>query len=138
MISKLFKASSLLVIVLASLGLFTTTRVMAINCSTTAPTTTQEAIQCGTDNSAGVSGSNTPVKDLDTTITNIVNILSIVVGIVAVVMIILAGFRYVTSGGKQESIASAKNTIMYAIVGLIIVALAQTIARFVLQKSTGG
>jgi len=102
------------------------------------PTTTKGSIACGTDNSAGVPDTGTPVKDLNTTITNIVNILSIVVGIVAVIMIILAGFRYVTSGGKQESIASAKNTIMYAIVGLIIVALAQTIARFVLQKSTGG
>ena len=136
MISKLFKASSLLVIVLASLGLFTTTRVMAINCSTTAPTTTQEAIQCGTDNSAGVPNGGTPAKDLNNTIGSIINILSAVVGVIAVIMIIVGGFRYITSGGKQESIVSAKNTLLYAVVGLIIVALAQVIVRFVLNDVT--
>jgi len=136
MISKLFKAFSLLAIVMASLSLFTAARVMAINCSTTAPTNTKEAIQCGTDNSAGVPVTNDAGGSLDNTIANGINLLSVAVGIIAVVMIVLAGFRYITSGGKQESIAGAKNTIMYAVVGLIIVALAQTIVRFVLHKAT--
>jgi hypothetical protein len=100
------------------------------------PTTTKGSIACGTDNSAGVPGSGTPVKDLNTTITNIVDILSIVVGIVAVVMIIIAGFRYITSGGKQESVTGAKNTILYAVIGLVIVAFAQVIARFALNTAT--
>jgi hypothetical protein len=51
-------------------------------------------------------------------------------------MIIVAGFRYITSGGKQESVTGAKNTILYAVIGLIIVALAQIIVRFVLNKAT--
>jgi hypothetical protein len=51
-------------------------------------------------------------------------------------MIIIGGLRYVTSGGKQESVTSAKNTILYAVIGLVIIALAQIIARFVLQKAT--
>jgi hypothetical protein len=51
-------------------------------------------------------------------------------------MIIIGGFRYITSGGKQESVTSAKNTILYAIIGLVIVALAQIIVRFVLSNST--
>ena len=72
---------------------------------------------------------------LETTIGNIVNILSMIVGIVAVVMIIIGGFKYVTSGGDSGSITSAKHTIIYAIVGLIIVALAQVIVRFVLSKT---
>jgi hypothetical protein len=68
-------------------------------------------------------------------IKNFVNILSIIVGIVAVIMVIIGGFKYITSGGDSGSITSAKHTIIYAIVGLIIVALAQTIVRFVLSKS---
>ncbi len=65
----------------------------------------------------------------------IINVFSIVVGVIAVIMIIVGGFRYITSGGKQESVSGAKTTIMYAIIGLVIVALAQLIVRFVLDKA---
>jgi amino acid transporter len=65
----------------------------------------------------------------------VITVLSAVVGIVAVIMIMFAGFRYVTSGGKEESVKSAKNTILYAIIGLVIVALAQIIVHFVLNKT---
>jgi hypothetical protein len=73
---------------------------------------------------------------LDTVVTNIVNVLSVIVGIVAVIMIIIGGFKYITSGGDSGSITSAKHTIIYAIVGLVVVALAQVIVRFVLDKAT--
>ena len=56
------------------------------------------------------------------------------VGVVSVIMIIIAGFKYVTIGGNDSSVTSAKNTILYAIVGLVIVALAQVIVRFVLTN----
>ena len=72
---------------------------------------------------------------LNTLITKIINIFSVIVGIVAVIMIIVGGFRYITSGGKQESVTGAKNTILYAIIGLIIVALAQIIVKFVLNNT---
>ena len=65
-------------------------------------------------------------------ITKIVNIFSIVVGAVSVIMIIVGGFRYIISGGDSGNVSSAKNTIMYAIIGLIIVLLAQIIVNFVL------
>jgi hypothetical protein len=66
----------------------------------------------------------------------IVNLLSAVVGIVAVIMIIVGGFRYITSGGNDTSVTSAKNTILYAIIGLVVVALAQILVRFTLSKLT--
>lgn len=69
-------------------------------------------------------------------IKNIINIFSIVVGVVAVIMIIVGGFRYITSGGNDSSVSGAKNTILYAVVGLVVVALAQIIVRFVLTKTT--
>ena len=67
----------------------------------------------------------------------IINIFSIIVGIVAVIMIIVGGLKYITSGGDSNNVTSAKNTILYAIIGLIIVALAQVIVRFVLAQGTG-
>ena len=66
----------------------------------------------------------------------VVNILTLIVGILAVIMIIFAGFRYVTSGGKDDAVKGAKNTILYAVIGLVIVALAQIIVRFVITKTS--
>jgi len=80
-------------------------------------------------------GENTEEK-LNGLIADIVNIFSIVVGIVAVIMIIVGGFRYITSGGDSGNVTGAKNTILYAIIGLIIVALAQFVVKFVLSKAT--
>jgi hypothetical protein len=68
-------------------------------------------------------------------ITKIINIFSAVVGIAAVIMIIWGGFKYITSGGDSGKVTGAKNTIIYAIIGLIIVALAQFIVKFVLDKA---
>src|SRR5581483_4205681 len=56
----------------------------------------------------------------------VVNIFSLIVGVVAVIMIIYGGFRYITSGGETTAVGNAKNTIIYAIIGLLLVALAQT------------
>ena len=74
--------------------------------------------------------------NVDRLITQIINVFSIVVGIVAVIMIIVGGLKYITSGGDSGKVTSAKNSIIYAIIGLVIVALAQVIVRFVLSKAT--
>jgi len=66
----------------------------------------------------------------------VINFFSFIVGVVAVIMVIIGGFKYITSGGESSNVAGAKNTILYAIIGLIIVALAQVIVRFVLGKAT--
>lgn len=79
---------------------------------------------------------STGVSTFDKYVKFALNLLSIIVGIVAVIMIIVGGLRYVTSGGKQESVTGAKNTILYALVGLVIVALAQVIVHFVLTEAT--
>ncbi len=80
--------------------------------------------------------SNDSADKLSGIIHDIVNILSAIVGVAAVIMIIFGGLRYITSGGNDTSVTSAKNTILYAIIGLIIVALAQIIVRFTLNKLT--
>src|SRR3990167_6224576 len=64
----------------------------------------------------------------------VINLFSIIVGVIAVVMIIVGGVKYITSGGASEKVTGAKNTILFAVVGLFILALAQIIVRFVLSK----
>jgi hypothetical protein len=73
-------------------------------------------------------------------VTNIINaivsILSYVAGIAAIIMIILAGTKYITSGGDSGKVASAKSTLIYALVGLVVAALAQFLVHFVLTTAT--
>lgn len=70
-------------------------------------------------------------------VATVVNMLSVLVGVVAVIMIIWGGMRYVTSGGDSGKVTTAKNTIIYALLGLVVVALSQFIVKFVLAKVTG-
>lgn len=67
-----------------------------------------------------------------------VNVLLYVVGAVAVIMIIVGGFKYVTSGGDSSGVTSAKNTILYAVIGLIVAVLAFALVNFVLDDIIGG
>jgi hypothetical protein len=79
-------------------------------------------------------GANT--GSLNRLITQIINIISVIVAIVAVIMLIFGGFRYITSGGASDKVKGAKDTILYALIGLVIVALAQTVVKFVVNKLT--
>lgn len=86
------------------------------------------------DPKAADAQNKTPQQRINDIVTVVVNIFSLVVGIVAVIMIIIGGFRYITSGGDSGKVNSAKDTILYAIIGLVVVALAQFLVRFVLAR----
>lgn len=88
----------------------------------------------GNSNNCNDSGNTNGLNDL---LKKVVNIFSAIVGVIAVLMIIVGGFKYITSGGDSGNVSTAKNTIIYAIVGLVIVALAQLIVHFVLSTSAG-
>ena len=75
-----------------------------------------------------------PGAKVDEIIKLVINIFSLIVGVVSVIMIIIGGLKYITSGGDSGNVTGAKNTIMYAIIGLVVVALAQIVVRFVLSK----
>ncbi len=62
----------------------------------------------------------------------ITNTVLYIVGVLAVVMLIIGGIRYVVSGGDSKKVTDAKNTILYAIIGLIICFLAYAIVNFVI------
>ena len=66
-------------------------------------------------------------------ISKLINILLSAIGVVSVVMLIFGGFRYVISGGQKEAVTAAKNTILYAIVGLLVAIFAYAIIHFILQ-----
>ena len=99
-------------------------------------------LSCGSDINLSEAG-NCPTPDgagaTETVNKNVrlaLNLFSSVVGIIAVVMIIIGGVRYITSNGDSGNVNNAKNTILYAIIGLVVVALAQIIVRFVLARFT--
>lgn len=64
----------------------------------------------------------------------IVNILSFIVGAAAVVVIMIAGVRFITSNGDSGTVAEARMAIIGAVIGLIVVSLAQVAVRFVLTN----
>jgi hypothetical protein len=68
-------------------------------------------------------------------IEKVINLLSAIGGIIAVIMVIIGGVKYVTSSGDSNSASSARNTILYAVIGLIIIAFSQVLVRFVLQQT---
>jgi hypothetical protein len=59
------------------------------------------------------------------------NIIAVITGVAAIIVIIISGIRFITSGGSGETAKSARQSLTAAIVGLVIVALAWTITRFI-------
>lgn len=74
-------------------------------------------------------------RSVDGLIKLVINLLSVVAGIIAVIMLIVSGFKYVTSQGDSNQVASAKRSLIYAILGLVVVALSQVIVQFILSRS---
>lgn len=64
----------------------------------------------------------------------IISVLLFVIGAISVIMVIVGGILYVTSAGDSSAVAKAKNTILYAIVGLIVSLLAYAIVRWVFDQ----
>ena len=85
-------------------------------------------VSCADSNSCS---SNT---DLYKTLKLVINTLSGVIGIAAVIVIIISGFTFATSGGDAKAIETAKNRIVYSIIGIIVVLIAASIVNFVLKS----
>ncbi len=77
-------------------------------------------------------------KNLKDSIINIINGVIGVLGIVAVIVIIIGGIGYMTSAGDAGKVKKAKDTILYGVIGLIIVVLAFAIVNFVIVNILGG
>ena len=64
----------------------------------------------------------------------VTNTILYIVGIIAVIMLIFGGVKYVISGGDAKKVTDAKNTVLYAIIGLVIAFLAYAIINFVIMS----
>lgn len=90
----------------------------------------------GGDTTIDCSSTGVATSDITNLARRIITAFSIVVGAASVIMIIYGGFRYITSGGESGRVGAAKNSLLYAIIGLVIVALAQLIIHFVLNQAS--
>jgi hypothetical protein len=81
------------------------------------------------------SGAGTPT-DLTNVFGTIANILIFITGAISVIIIIFGGLRYVTSTGDAGRVKQAKDTIQYAIIGLVVSILAYAIVNFVVDNLT--
>lgn len=77
---------------------------------------------------------NLQQTDLTDAISGITNLMITIIGIVSVIMLIIGGFRYVLSGGDQKGTTAAKDTILYAIIGVVVALLSYSIMNFVIKQ----
>jgi hypothetical protein len=82
----------------------------------------------------GVNAAGGTGQQLEPQIAQIINVLLFVIGAIAVIMIILGGIRYVLSNGDSAQITSAKNTVLYSVIGLVVALLAYAIVNFVVAQ----
>lgn len=75
-----------------------------------------------------------PQANTESTFKTVIGLTFAIGGAVAVIMVVIGGFQYVLSNGDPQRAAKAKNTIIYAIVGLVVAISAFTIVNFVLDK----
>lgn len=84
----------------------------------------------GKDQSSSLFGDESGETGVFVTITNI---LLFIIGAVAVIMLVIGGVRYTVSGGDSNAVSAAKNTILYAIIGIVVAILAYAIVNFVIK-----
>lgn len=70
----------------------------------------------------------------DSVFKTVVNVMLFIIGALSVIMLIYGGIRYTVSGGDSGSVTSAKNTILYAIIGIIVAIFAYAIVNFVIDS----
>ena len=121
---KKFQTIFVAAVVSTGLGVLTLTPVSAACTS---------ASSCVTDGLKSTGGSASKT-DLKTIIANVVKVLMFLIGAVSVIMIIIGGIRYTISQGDSSAITSAKNTILYAVIGLAVAIFAYAIVDFIVKQ----
>lgn len=123
---KKFKSLLLAVLLMAGLLVLNPTSVLAetLDCSGT------DCIEKGVSDVGGDADQKTLFGD-PSIFNTITNTLLFLVGVISVIMLIIGGIRYVVSGGDQNAVTGAKNTILYAIIGIIVAFLAFAAVKFI-------
>ncbi len=88
-------------------------------------------------NDPGVELPNKDITEasLSTTIANVLTVVFGTLGAISVLIIVIAGFQYILSSGDPAKTAKAKNTILYAVIGLVVAVSAGAIVNFVLRRA---
>ena len=133
---KLIKRASQVITGAAAAVTLMAGRVMAAESNLTTPGTADNPAQAGAE-TARANGMPSDLIGVNGVFTKITNTVLYAVGIISVIMLIYGGLRYVISGGDSKKVTDAKNTIMYAIIGLIISILAYAIVNFVINAVGG-
>jgi len=76
--------------------------------------------------------SGTSTGTLIQAITSIVNALLTLAAVVAAIFVVIGGIRYITAQGDEDAVAQAKNTVIYAVIGVIVIALSAVIINFII------
>lgn len=114
--------------------------VLALGVSVVAPALQPVAVHAQTTFDQGLSdGANSAKgKDQQTDLfgdngvfKTVTNVLLFIIGAISVIMLIIGGIRYVVSGGDSSAVTGAKNTILYAVVGIVVAILAYAVVNFV-------
>ena len=88
-------------------------------------------------NAARAEGMPTELIGDNGVFSRLTNTILLIVGLISVIMLVYGGLRYILSGGDSKKVTDAKNTILYAIIGLIISLLAFALVTFVLNSVVG-
>lgn len=83
---------------------------------------------------AQADGAPEDIDGEDGVVRDIINLFLYIIGIIAVIMLIYGGFQYLTSAGSSDKVKNAKNTILYAIIGLVIAIFAYAIVNWVIGQ----
>ena len=76
----------------------------------------------------------TSTQPLLDAIQNIVNTLLSLAALIAAIFVVIGGVRYVTSQGDEDATAAAKNTILYAAIGIIVILLSAVLVNFIIAS----
>ena len=98
------------------------------------PTELQNGINGSMPNGASLCLFSSPTCTGGSIFQSVANVLIFLVGAIAVIMLIVGGLRYVLSSGSSSAVEGAKNTILYAIIGIVVAALAFAAVNFVVGK----
>ncbi|MEK9195826.1 MAG: hypothetical protein AAB914_00500 [Patescibacteria group bacterium] len=86
------------------------------------------------DNSSGANCGDKASSDTQKTLETVINIMSAVGAVIAVIVLIVNGIKLVLSSGDSGRVSTARSGIIMAVVGLLVIAVAQTLVKFIIGK----
>jgi len=97
-------------------------------CSSLDPNSADYPASCQAD------GSVNPVSGKDGIISKAIGIFSYIIAVASVIMILFGSFKYITAGGESKNVSTAKSSILYALIGIVVFLLSRAIITFVINK----